>query len=130
MTTPPCTSAPPGSRADTNATGTSAAAASVAVERRDRQVATLAAQDGPLCEPAACVSLVPPVGSSTLSVKFTLVPPTSGPLVPALAIQTDRVGGSFVVLADSTRRSIRVVAVDGGLAIVDGLDVGETIALP
>ncbi len=97
---------------------------------QDRQLATLASQDGQLCPPAVCLSLVPALGSHPVTVAFTLVPRTTGPLVPAGAIQTDSIDGSFVVLADGTRRPVRLVVADGGLAIVDGITVGEIIALP
>lgn len=98
--------------------------------RQDRQIATLQALDDLLCQPGECLSLVSAIGSSSLSVTFTLVPSTTGPMIPATAIQTDAADGSFVLLADLSRRPVRVIVADGGLAIVDGLTVGESITLP
>jgi peptidoglycan hydrolase-like protein with peptidoglycan-binding domain len=94
------------------------------------QTAILAAENGSLCVIADCVSLVPPVGETAVDVEFILVPTTTGPMLPVAAIQTDAAGRAFVQLADGTRRPVSVKVASGGLAIVDGVLVGEAIALP
>lgn len=85
---------------------------------------------GQLCAPADCLVLVSPVGETTVDVTFSLVPETTGPLVPVAAVQSDAVGQAFVELVDGSRRSIAVRVSTGGAAIVDGLEVGDTILLP
>ena len=95
-----------------------------------RQTAVLAATGEGLCEPAVCLSMIPPIGSNSVAIEFTLVPETTGPVVPTVAIQTDPAGEAFVELSDSTRRPVRVIVADGGLAIVNGVSVGEAILLP
>jgi peptidoglycan hydrolase-like protein with peptidoglycan-binding domain len=83
-----------------------------------------------LCLGADCLDLVPAAGVTPLDVTFTLVPETTGPLVPVAALQSDATGGVFVVLADGSRRTVTVRVASGGSAIVDGIAVGEEILLP
>lgn len=96
-----------------------------------RTFATLTAPDGgPVCDPEACIDLVPVEGSRRVNVDFTLVPATTGPVVPIAAVRTDAAGEPFVVLADGTRRPVELVVSSGGLVIVDGVDAGEILLLP
>lgn len=92
--------------------------------------ATLDPPTGVLCEPAVCLELVAVAGETPLDVTFTLVPETTGPVVPVAAIGSDAAGRAFVVLPDGARLSITVRVASGGLAIVDGIAVGEEIILP
>lgn len=85
---------------------------------------------GPACEPVECLELVPTVGETRVTIEFVLVPPTRGPVIPAAALQTDADGDPFVSLADGSQRTVDIVVTSGGLVIVEGVEVGETIQLP
>ena len=58
-----------------------------------------------------------------------LTPDVSGPIVPVSAIGTDPNGGAFVVTLDGTRTPITVLGSDGAQAVIDGVDIGDTIRL-
>jgi peptidoglycan hydrolase-like protein with peptidoglycan-binding domain len=92
--------------------------------------ATLDSDGGVLCDVVDCLDLVPADGVTPLDVTFTLVPETTGPLVPVAALQSDATGKVFVELPDGRRRTVTVRVASGGSAIVDGLVVGEEIVLP
>lgn len=95
-----------------------------------RQTATVAPAAGPLCSAPDCLSLVQAAGQTLVDVEFTLVPATTGPLVPVAALQSDAVGGAFVELLDGSRRPVTVRVASGGSAIVDGVAIGERVVLP
>lgn len=95
-----------------------------------RTWATLDPVNGSLCRPEECLTLVPAAGVTSVNVDFTLVPETSGPLVPVAAVQSDASGRAFVQMADGSRRTIDVVVASGGSAIIEGVTVGERILLP
>lgn len=99
-------------------------------QENGRTWATLAPVDGSLCQVAACLALVPANGDTPVDVTFTLVPETTGPMIPVAAIQSDAAGRAFVELPDGSRKTVTVVVASGGSAIVDGLAVGEEIVLP
>lgn len=92
--------------------------------------ATLEPVRGDLCPAADCLDLVPAAGVTPLDVTFTLVPETTGPIVPVAALQSDAAGKVFVVLPDGRRQTVTVRVASGGSAIVDGITVGEEIVLP
>jgi hypothetical protein len=92
--------------------------------------ATLDPAGDDLCLGADCLDLVPAAGVTPLDVTFTLVPETTGPLVPVAALQTDAEGHVFLVLPDGRRQTVTVRVASGGSAIVDGIAVGEEILLP
>ena len=92
--------------------------------------ATLDAVGGDLCPGSDCLDLVPAVGETPLDVTFTLVPETTGPIVPVAALQSDAAGQVFVVLPDGRRQTVTVRVASGGSAIVDGITVGEEVVLP
>lgn len=94
------------------------------------QIADLAPPVGRLCRIAECLSLVAPFGQTSVEVEFTLVPETTGSLIPTAAVQSDGAGRSFVELRDGSRRPVVVIVADGGMAIVDGVSVGEGVVLP
>jgi peptidoglycan hydrolase-like protein with peptidoglycan-binding domain len=85
---------------------------------------------GPLCASQDCLALVPLAGDASVQAKFTLVPDTSGPLVPVAALRSDSAGKAFVVLEDGTRRGVEIVVVDGGMAVVSGVEAGDVLLLP
>jgi peptidoglycan hydrolase-like protein with peptidoglycan-binding domain len=92
--------------------------------------AALEPAGGDLCQAAECLDLVPAAGVTPLDVTFTLVPETTGPLVPVAALQSAAAGQVFVVLPNGQRRTVTVRVASGGSAIVDGITVGEEILLP
>lgn len=77
-----------------------------------------------------CLSLVPPDGETALSVTFTLLAPTTGPAVPVALIQTDPGGQAYVLLGSGARQDVSVVAVSGGMAIIEGIGRGDRIRVP
>lgn len=92
--------------------------------------ATLDPINEPLCSGAECLELVPASGETPVDVTFTLVPETTGPLVPAAAVQSDAAGHAFVQLPDGSRKLVEVRVASGGSVIVDGVNVGDEIVLP
>jgi hypothetical protein len=95
---------------------------------RGQVVLTLAAPGGgPVCG-RECDRL-PPSGRLQLRGRIVLVPPTSGPAVPVGALRTDAAGEVSVRLESGERRTVEVVAISGGLAVVEGLAVGERVLL-
>jgi peptidoglycan hydrolase-like protein with peptidoglycan-binding domain len=89
---------------------------------------TLSAPDGgPVCG-AECDAL-PAVETTTLTARVTVVPELSGPGVPVAAVRTDASGGTYVVAADGTHRPVTVRASGDGMAVVDGLTVGERVVV-
>lgn len=95
-----------------------------------RVVARLAPSSESLCRPAECLELVPVGGSTDIVVDWVIVPETTGPMVPVAALQSDAAGSAFVQLPDGSRHPVSVRVVSGGMAIVSGLEVGESIVLP
>jgi len=95
-----------------------------------RSSAQLSAPRGRLCNPEVCLGLVAPEGQTEIDVEFTLVPETTGPQVPAIAVQSDVAGQPFVELADGTRQRVEIRVASGGLVVVDGIRVGQEIVLP
>ncbi len=99
-------------------------------QENGRTWATLDPVGGPLCEGSECLELVPATGETPVDVSFTLVPQTSGPLVPVAAIRSDAASSAFIQLPDGSRRPVTVRVASGGSAIVDGVSVGDEIVLP
>jgi hypothetical protein len=85
---------------------------------------------GRLCQAADCLRLVPAAGTTKIDVVFTLVPSTTGPAVPAAAVQSAADGSSFVERAAGIRTPVRVLAASGGTVIVDGVTIGDEVVLP
>jgi peptidoglycan hydrolase-like protein with peptidoglycan-binding domain len=82
---------------------------------------------GPVCG-SECATL-PGDEQLSLRAEAVVVPEVSGPAVPAAAIRTDDAGGAYVLMQDSTRRTVTRRGQGQGLAVVDGLAVGERIRL-
>lgn len=95
-----------------------------------RQAASLSAASSTLCAGPECLDLVTAAGQTLINVEFTLVPETSGSLVPVAALRSDGTGQAFVDLLDGGRRPVTVRVTVGGSAIVDGIGVGEEIIIP
>lgn len=88
----------------------------------------LGTQDGgPLC--GSDCERVPVAGKSNFPVDVIVVPRTSGPVVPVSAIGTDVRSSPYVLDQSGRRRPVRIVASDGGLAVVDGIEPGTRVRL-
>lgn len=97
----------------------------------DRETGGLVAQvegtDGePLCG-EACDSIEYTDEGVFFTGTVTVVPELTGPIVPVSALVSNTAGGAGVVLADRSFRQVQVLGADGGVAVVIGLDVGESI---
>lgn len=69
-------------------------------------------------------------GPYTFTASLVIVPTTVGPVIPVGAIATNSVGRQTVTLADGEVRPISIRVAYGGLAVVSGVNVGDTIVLP
>lgn len=56
-----------------------------------------------------------------------VTPELTGPVVPTAAVRTSDAGRAYVTMADGTDREVTVLASDGGLAVVEGVEVGEQV---
>lgn len=63
------------------------------------------------------------------SATIEVVPVTSGPVVPTTALVTDAAGTTGVELADGTFVEVEVMAAADGLAVVQGLEPGQSVRL-
>ncbi len=82
---------------------------------------------GPVCGDD-CASL-PAQERTSLRAQVTIVPQVTGPSVPVAAVRTDPDGGAWVLMADGTRRSVTVLGSSGGVAVVEGLAVGDRVVV-
>lgn len=80
---------------------------------------------GPVC--GADCALLPPDETVSLRSSVALVPAASGPGVPVAAVRTDEAGATYVLRPDGTRAPVTVRGSGDGIAVVDGLSVGETV---
>ncbi|MGI8723023.1 MAG: peptidoglycan-binding domain-containing protein [Geodermatophilaceae bacterium] len=89
----------------------------------------LATADGsPVC--ADRCDQVATHGITDFPAAIILVPMTTGPVVPAAAVQTDARGATFVAMADGSARPVTIRAQARGQAVVDGVGAGEHVRLP
>lgn len=86
----------------------------------------LTAPDGSAVCGADCTRL-PAEETVSLRAQVTIVPEVSGPGVPAAAVHTDAAGAAHVTAEDGTPVPVRVLASGDGIAIVDGLQVGDRV---
>ena len=93
--------------------------------------AEIAASDGgPLC-PAGCADVVPVDEEiHVFPAALELIAERTGPVVPIAALASTPDGRSVVTMPDGTERTVTIVGASAGLAIIDGVDVGEAIVLP
>lgn len=69
-------------------------------------------------------------GPYIYSGSLTVVPSTVGPLVPIGSVSTDGVGRHSVIMDGGEVRLVTIKIAYGGLAVVDGVEEGESILLP
>lgn len=77
----------------------------------------------------SCSSL-PVEDASRWPARAVTVPRQEGPQVPVGAIHTRPDASTYVVMADGSERDVDVLGAAQGLAVVDGVDVGEEIVIP
>lgn len=80
----------------------------------------------PLCG-AVCDSIDYTAQGVFFTGTVTVVPELTGPIVPVAALVSDAAGDAGVMLADGSFKGIQVMGADGGIAVVIGLEVGESI---
>jgi peptidoglycan hydrolase-like protein with peptidoglycan-binding domain len=73
---------------------------------------------------------VPLQETTPVDVEVVVVPETTGPVVPVAAIVTDPTGNHFVRTTDGSEMPVDILAVDGGLAVVSGVEPGTEVVIP
>lgn len=86
----------------------------------------LTAPDGDLVCGDECGRL-PAAERTTLRAQVTIVPEITGPAVPVAAVRTDPDGTVWVRMADGDRREVTVLGSSGGVAVIDGVVVGDRV---
>lgn len=82
---------------------------------------------GPVC--GKDCGLVP-AKQAWVTVHIEVVPRVTGPAVPTSAVSTDATGQAWVVVVNGNRtekRPVTVTRAHAGLAVVDGVEVGESV---
>lgn len=88
------------------------------------------ADGAPVCADECDALTPPPPGAATVfQADFTLVPETTGPVVPVAAIGTTASGDHVVTRTDGRRVPVVVVASSDGMAVVEGVHVGDEVWL-
>jgi peptidoglycan hydrolase-like protein with peptidoglycan-binding domain len=88
-----------------------------------------AADGGPICGDE-CLEQIPPLVPADFEAEIAVVPETTGPVVPVAAISTGAGGEQTVTRADGTSVRVQVVTSTGGLAVVSGIEAGQTLLMP
>ncbi|NKY38688.1 peptidoglycan-binding protein [Cellulomonas septica] len=93
-------------------------------------VLALTAVDGtPVC--GEDCAAIPPTGVLNVSVDVIVTPATDGPVVPTSAVRTTPSGATVVRAApDGQEKPVEVLASARGLAVVEGVEVGDLILVP
>jgi len=88
-------------------------------------VLTLTAPEGgPVCGQEC--NVLPAAAELSVPATIELSPAITGPAVPVTAVRTTA-DGTSVVLEDGSPVAITVLGSSGGLAVVDGLDIGQVV---
>ncbi|WP_318152896.1 peptidoglycan-binding domain-containing protein [Microbacterium helvum] len=99
------------------------------VDEGDNLTLVLRGPDGGAVCADACASL--PMGERLiLRAEAVVTPEQTGPGVAASAIRTAADGHAYVVLESGGDVAVTVLLSQGGIAIVDGLNVGDVVVLP
>jgi peptidoglycan hydrolase-like protein with peptidoglycan-binding domain len=99
-----------------------------AVDERGDTVMRLANADGgPVCQDDC--GRLPPDEQVSLRAQAVVVPEVTGPAVPVAAVRTSTGGGAYVVTVDGSRRDVEVRGSGQGLAVLQGVEVGDTVAV-
>lgn len=81
-----------------------------------------------LCAWSSCVDFAA-VGQQTAQAEVVWLPPVTGVGVPVGALIVETSGDTLVELEDGSRVLVDVVMTDGGLALVEGVALGELVTL-
>lgn len=84
-------------------------------------------EGGAIC--GTVCSTLPPEETLSLAGVIEVVPPMTGPAVPVVAVRTDTSGSRYVQFPDGTRADVVVRGSSGGLAVLDGVSVGDEVVL-
>ncbi|MDH5422215.1 MAG: peptidoglycan-binding protein [Acidimicrobiia bacterium] len=90
----------------------------------------LEAPDGGAVCGDGCVEWVALANRTDFRAEIVVEPKVSGPVVPSAGLGTDAGGQPFVTLADGTEVPVTIVGASDGLAVVDGVSVGDELLLP
>lgn len=74
-------------------------------------------------------SRLPAAEETLLKARVQLVPEASGPAVPVAAVRTDATGAAYVLRPDGSHTPVTVRGSGDGIAVVDGLSLGETVVV-
>lgn len=103
----------------------------IAPPRQDgSMLATLGPPEGSATICGDDCSAVPVSGDGSLNATITVVPPTTGPVVPTAALAVDADGTSALVTEDGDTLPVTVEASSGGQAVVSGVEPGTRIRVP
>jgi peptidoglycan hydrolase-like protein with peptidoglycan-binding domain len=86
-------------------------------------------EGGTVCS-KLCAQWVPLEGQANFPAEVVVVPLATGPVVPVAAISTTAAGRAEVTLSNGRMVEVRIVASGDGLAVVDGVALGDRIILP
>jgi peptidoglycan hydrolase-like protein with peptidoglycan-binding domain len=84
-------------------------------------------QGGSVCG-EDCSSL-PTDEQLSLRADAIIVPDISGPSVPVSSVRTGADGSTYVVMIDGSRRSVSVLGSSRGIAVVEGVAIGENVVV-
>ena len=98
------------------------------VDAHGHTTITLTAPDGGLVCADSC-DLLGGAERSTFVATVFVIPATTGPALPVAAVHTSADGTTFVRLTDGQQIDVRVISSGDGLAIVEGLDLGQEVVL-
>jgi len=90
----------------------------------------LTAPDGGVVCGSGCTQSVPLLGVTDFPAEIVVTAERTGPIVPAAALGTSADGGVYVTLPDGSTRTVTLLGVADGLAVVEGISVGDSILLP
>lgn len=94
----------------------------------DELVLRLAKRNGkPMC--GKDCSVLPADRATVMSADFEVVKAVKGASVPVGAIQTRADGSAYVVTAEGLEQSVKVLAGDSGVAIIEGVPEGTRVGL-
>ena len=77
-----------------------------------------------------CARWVSVTRPTDFGVEIVVIPRVEGPVVPVAAIISDPGNRTFVLTDAGEEVDIEVVASAGGIAVVDGVEVGTVIQIP
>jgi peptidoglycan hydrolase-like protein with peptidoglycan-binding domain len=98
-------------------------------QRGELLLEIVATGGGSLCGDECAVE-VPLIGRSDYPAEIVVVPERSGPVVPIAAIETSPDGTTSVRATDGSLIPVSIVEASNGIAVVDGVTVGDVIVLP